>query len=131
MADELEGLGLNVITRSGSPAKPTDQHRVAAASADTVVVLWPGEMSSSEASAHTAAALSALRASGGVRGQKVVVQSRADVLEEFDAAQVCLSCNVSSAQCRAGLRLSLTSSGVLRLRSGAFEHNSSCNHLGI
>jgi hypothetical protein len=93
VADELEGSGLNVITRSGSPAKPTDQHRVAAANADTVVMLWPADMSSSEASAHTAAALSALRASGGVRGQKVVVQSRADVLEEFDAAQVCLSCN--------------------------------------
>lgn len=88
VAEELEGLGLTVITRSGSPAKPTDQHRVAAAAASTVVLLWPQDVPPAEASAHTAAALSALRASGGVRGQKVVVQSRRDVLDEFDATQV-------------------------------------------
>lgn len=88
VADELEGLGLNVITRTGSPAKPTDQHRVAACNAETVVLLWPSDMSPSEASAHTAAALSALRASGGVRGQKVVVQSTSDAMTEFDATKV-------------------------------------------
>lgn len=66
-------MGLKVITRSGSPAKPSDQHRVAAASASTVVLLWPSDMPPAQASAHTAAALSALRASGGIRGQKVCV----------------------------------------------------------
>lgn len=81
-------MGLNVITRSGSPAKPTDQHRVAAAAASTVVLLWPADMPAAQASAETAAALSALRASGGVRGQKVVVQSRGDALTEFNATQV-------------------------------------------
>jgi hypothetical protein len=89
VAEELEGMGLDVITRSGSPAKPTDQHRVAAAAASTVVLLWPADTPPAEASAQTAAALSALRASGGVRGQKVVVQSRGDALAEFDATQVC------------------------------------------
>lgn len=87
VADELEGYGLNVITRTGSPAKPSDQARVAAAQADTVVLLWPTDKPAAEASAQTAAALSALRASGGVRGQKVVVQSRADALTEFDAIE--------------------------------------------
>lgn len=88
MAEELDGSGLKVITRSGSPAKPSDQARAAAAAASTVVLLWPEDMSAAEASANTAAALSALRASGGVRGQKVVVQSRGYALQDFDAAQV-------------------------------------------
>jgi hypothetical protein len=88
VAAQLEGYGLNVITRSGSPAKPSDQARVAAAQADTVVLLWPLDKPAAEASAQTAAALSALRATGGMRGQKVVVQSRSDALKEFNATKV-------------------------------------------
>lgn len=40
------------------------------------------------ASAHTAAALSALRAAGGARGQKVVVQNLGEAASDFNAIQV-------------------------------------------
>jgi hypothetical protein len=31
------------MTREGSPAKPAEQHRAAAAAASTVVLLWPSD----------------------------------------------------------------------------------------
>lgn len=88
IAEALDGSGLKVMTRSGSPAKPAEQHRAAAAAASTVVLLWPQELEPAAASAHTAAALSSLRASGGVRGQKVVVQNLGQAVSDFNAAQV-------------------------------------------
>ena len=119
VAEELEGMGLDVITRSGSPAKPTDQHRVAAAAASTVVLLWPADTPPAEASAQTAAALSALRASGGVRGQKVVVQSRGDALAEFDATQVC-----------AGLARGYAGPLRVKWQSATSLRSCHCGHIG-
>jgi hypothetical protein len=86
--EEMEGSGLQVITRSGNPAKPTEQKRASAASAETVVLMWPGGLPAAEASAQQAAVLAALKTAGGVVGQKVVVQSAGEDVAQFDAVKV-------------------------------------------
>jgi hypothetical protein len=88
IAEVLEDGGLHVMTRSGSPAKPEEQARAAAADAATVVLLWPSDKEPAAASAHTAAALASLRAAGGVRGQKVVVQNLGEAASNYNAIQV-------------------------------------------
>jgi hypothetical protein len=86
--EEMEGSGLRVITRAGNPAKPTEQKRASAASAETVVLMWPAGLPPAEASAQQAAVLAALKTAGGVVGQKVVVQSAGEDAAQFDAVKV-------------------------------------------
>eukprot|EP00879_Flechtneria_rotunda_P032084 GHRR01035236.1.p1 GENE.GHRR01035236.1~~GHRR01035236.1.p1 ORF type:complete len:182 (+),score=71.26 GHRR01035236.1:1269-1814(+) len=91
VAEELEDSGLQVITRSGNPAKPAEQRRASAAAADTVVLLWPSGLSAADGSAQQAAVLSALKTAGGVAKQKVVVQSAGTQEADYNAAQVCFT----------------------------------------
>jgi hypothetical protein len=86
--EEMEGSNLHVITRTGNPAKPTEQKRASAASAETVVLMWPAGLPAAEASAQQAAVLAALKTAGGVVGQKVVVQSAGEDAAQFDAVKV-------------------------------------------
>jgi hypothetical protein len=86
--EEMEGSGLHVITRAGNPAKPIEQKRASAASAETVVLMWPAGLPPAEASAQQAAVLAALKTAGGVVGQKVVVQSAGEDAAQFDAVKV-------------------------------------------
>lgn len=88
VAEELEGSNLSVITRSGNPAKPSEQRRASVAAADTVVLMWPSGLSPADASAQQAAVLASLKTSGGVLGQKIVVQSAGQEVGEYDAVQV-------------------------------------------
>jgi hypothetical protein len=86
---ELAGSGLELITRTGNPAKPSDQTLAAAAAAEAVVLLWPAHLSPAAASAQQAAVLSALKTAGGVAKQKVVVQTAGEgEVAEYNAAQV-------------------------------------------
>lgn len=94
VAEELDGVDLRVITRSGNPAKPSEQRRAAAAAAETVVLLWPTGLSPADASAQQAAVLSALTTAGGVKGQKVVVQSAGELVEDYDAVKVRWGCGL-------------------------------------
>lgn len=89
LAEELEGYDLSVITRSGHPAKPSEQQRVSAVHAETIVLLYPDGLSPAAAAAQQAATLSALQAGGGaVRGQRVVVQGPGADAAAYDAAEV-------------------------------------------
>jgi hypothetical protein len=65
-----------------------DLARVSARAADTVVVMWPSNMDVPAAAASQAATLSALKAVGGVTGQKLVVQSTGSAVAEYNAAEV-------------------------------------------
>ena len=66
-----------------------DLSRVSATAAETVLVLWPEDAALDVGTAQQAAAVSALKAAGGITGQKLVVQSPgAQVAEEYNAAVV-------------------------------------------
>eukprot|EP00878_Enallax_costatus_P027636 GHUV01029773.1.p1 GENE.GHUV01029773.1~~GHUV01029773.1.p1 ORF type:complete len:281 (+),score=62.85 GHUV01029773.1:313-1155(+) len=94
VVEELEGTNLRVMTRSGNPAKPSEQKRASVATADTVVLMWPSDLSPADASAQQAAVLAALKTAGGVAGQKIVVQSAGQEVGEYDAVQVGLEAGV-------------------------------------
>ncbi|WIA39518.1 hypothetical protein OEZ86_005609 [Tetradesmus obliquus] len=95
--EEMEGSGLQVITRCGNPAKPSEQKRASAAAAETVVLMWPGGLPPAEASVQQAAVLAALKTAGGVVGQKVVVQSAGEDAAQFDAVKMAVDLARSSA----------------------------------
>ncbi|KAF6253223.1 hypothetical protein COO60DRAFT_1548067 [Scenedesmus sp. NREL 46B-D3] len=96
--EELEGSRLRVITRSGNPAKPPEQKRASAASAEAVVLMWPAGLPPAEASAQQAAVLAALKTAGGFVGQKVVVQSAGEAAAQFDAMKMAVDLARSSAR---------------------------------
>lgn len=84
--EELESGGLNIITRTGSPAKLSDLEKVAAGEAHTVIVLHTEQENKAFAVAQKAACLVALKTAGGVAGQNLVVQAAGIADEEFTAA---------------------------------------------
>lgn len=90
IGEALETKELEVISRSGVPMRMEDLARVSARAADTVVVMWPQDMDVAAAAASQAATLSALKAVGGVTGQKLVVQSTGSAVAEYNAAEVAL-----------------------------------------
>eukprot|EP00878_Enallax_costatus_P024281 GHUV01025906.1.p1 GENE.GHUV01025906.1~~GHUV01025906.1.p1 ORF type:complete len:571 (+),score=147.54 GHUV01025906.1:313-2025(+) len=96
VVEELEGTNLRVMTRSGNPAKPSEQKRASVATADTVVLMWPSDLSPADASAQQAAVLAALKTAGGVAGQKIVVQSAGQEVGEYDAVQMAVDLARSS-----------------------------------
>jgi hypothetical protein len=90
LQEDLGDCGVEIISRSGYPAAMADLSKVSATAAETVLVLWPEDEAPDAGTAQQAAAVSALKAAGGITGQKLVVQSPgAQIADEYNAAVVC------------------------------------------